>query len=144
MISKWDLKALQKYRRQVDRFLEHLLLLVHLTSGQPARGTEIISLRHVNTTHYRNVFIEDGLVAIVTSYYKGYTCTGSTKIIYRYLPNEVSELLVYYLWLVLPFVKQITLLLSNTTAQMLDSFIWSQGSESWNSQRLSEILKRES
>jgi hypothetical protein len=130
MTSKWDPKALQKYRRQVDRFLEHLLLLVHLTSGQPTRGTEIISLRHVNTTHHWNVFIEDGLVAIVTSYYKGYTYTGLTKIIYRYLPNEVSELLVYYLWLVLPFVKQITLLSSNTTAQIPDSFIWSQGSES--------------
>jgi hypothetical protein len=97
MTSKWDPKALQKYRRQVDRFLEHLLLLVHLTLGQPTRGIEIISLRHVNTTHHRNVFIEDGLVTIVTSYHKGYTCTGSTKIIHRYLPNEVGELLVYYL-----------------------------------------------
>lgn len=141
---EWKPKALQNYGRQVNRFLEHLLLLVHLTSGQPARVTEIISVRHVNTMHHRNIFIKDGLVGIVTSYHKGSTCTGSTKIIHRYLPKEVGELLVYYLLLIFPFVKQITLLPSNATAQIPDSFLWSQGGESWNSQRLSEILERES
>jgi hypothetical protein len=84
---EWKPKAIQGYRRLVNCFLEYLLLLVHLTSGQPARGTEIISLRHVNTIHYRNLFVEDRLVAIVTSYHKGYTCIGLTKIIYCYLPK---------------------------------------------------------
>jgi hypothetical protein len=37
----WDLKEFQLYRAQVDQFLEALLLLVHLTAGQPAWGTEI-------------------------------------------------------------------------------------------------------
>lgn len=64
-----------------------------------------MTLQHSNTMqgYYRGIFIEEGLIRIVTSYYKGYNITGSTKIIYRYLPKEVSELLVYYLWLVLPF-----------------------------------------
>ena len=78
----WDLREVQLYRAQVDRFLEGLLLLVHLTIGQPARGTEITGLQHVNTVYYCNVFVEEGLVAIVTSYYKGYTYTRTTKIIY--------------------------------------------------------------
>jgi hypothetical protein len=56
------------------------------------------------------VFIEDGLVAIVTSYHKGYTCTRTTKIIHRYLLREISELVIYYLWLVLPFVQKLMLL----------------------------------
>lgn len=41
------------------------------------------------------VFVEDGLVAVVTSYHKGYTCTVTTKIIRRYLPRVISELAVY-------------------------------------------------
>jgi hypothetical protein len=106
----WDLKEYQLYLAHVNRFLESLLLLVHLTAGQPARGTEITGLQHVNTVYHRNVFVEDGLVAIVTSYHKGYTCTGTTKIIHRYLPREISELVIYYLWLVLPFVQKLTLL----------------------------------
>jgi hypothetical protein len=93
--------------------------------------------------HHRNIFIEDGLVAIVTSYHKGYTCTGSTKIIHRYLPKEVGELLVYYLWLIFPFTKQLSLLTHPRITQSTDAFLWSRGGESWNSQRLTEVMKRE-
>ena len=96
---KWSQKAVQAYKARVDTFLQRLLLLVHLTSGQPARGTEILSLRHINTVHghHRGVFIDNGMVSTVTTYHKGYSVTGSTKIIHRYLPKEVGELLVYYL-----------------------------------------------
>jgi hypothetical protein len=50
-----------------------------------------------------NIFIKEGLIAFVAMYYKGYRSSGNIKIIHRYLPREVGELLVYYLWLVLPF-----------------------------------------
>jgi hypothetical protein len=59
---------------------------------------------------YRNLFIDNGMVSTVTAYYKGYSITGSTKIIYRYLPKEVGELLVYYLWLMRPFYRKLELL----------------------------------
>jgi hypothetical protein len=39
----------------------------------------------------------------VTFYHKGYSVEGCVKIIYRYLSEEVSKLVVYYLWLILPF-----------------------------------------
>jgi hypothetical protein len=87
-------------------------LLIHITGGQPARGTELLSLQHYNTVHglLRNIFIENGLVSFVICYHKGYSIKGSTRIIHRYLPKEVSELVVYYLWLVLPFTRQLQLL----------------------------------
>jgi hypothetical protein len=102
---RWKKKAVQAYFEKVDQFLERLLLLIHMTGGQPPRGTELVGLQHSNTAQgqHRGVFIEEGLIGTVTSYHKGYNITGSTKIIHRYLPKEVSELLVYYLWLILPF-----------------------------------------
>ncbi|KAK5126519.1 hypothetical protein LTR08_004674 [Meristemomyces frigidus] len=108
----WNQKAVQAYLLQVDSFLERLLLLVHLTGCQPARGTEILSLRHMNTVngHHRNVFVENGMVSTVTTYHKGYNATGSTKIIHRYLPKEVGELLVYYVWIIRPGVAKLRLL----------------------------------
>jgi hypothetical protein len=83
----------------VDAFLKQLLLLVHMTGGQPPRGTELIRLQHSNSAYRQHcsVFVEEGLISTVTSYYKGYNIAGSTNIIYQYLPKEVSELLVYYL-----------------------------------------------
>ena len=51
-----------------------MLILVHVTGGQPGRGPEILNIRHSNTTvgKIRNLFIEDGLFCFVTLYYKGY------------------------------------------------------------------------
>ena len=51
------------------------------------------------------MFIYNGLVELVVTYYKGFSLSQRLKIIHRYLPREVGEVLVYYLWLVEPFVK---------------------------------------
>lgn len=96
---------LAKYSRSIDRFLGSLGFLVHITYGQPARGTEFLTIRFRNTVAggLRNVFINRGLVMLVYLYNK----SDSAKVIYRFLPKSVSSLLVYYLWLVLPFWEEV-------------------------------------
>jgi hypothetical protein len=127
----WKTDAVQAYFWKIDQFLEQMLLLIHITSGQPARGTELMSLQHSNTAqgHHRSIFFEEGLISTVTSYHKGYNITGSTKIIHRYLPKEVSELFVYYLWLVLPFSQKLDLLVHKRMATP-SAFLWPQENES--------------
>jgi hypothetical protein len=82
----------------------------------------------------------------VTTYHKGYNITGSTKIIHRYLPKEVGELLVYYLWLVRPFCNSLELLAFRNKNQP-SPFLWATGKgkglETWDSSRLSRVLRRE-
>jgi hypothetical protein len=123
----WNQKVCQDYLLLVDAFLERLLLLIHLTAGQPARGSEILSLRHVNTVngHHRNVFIEGGMVSTVTTYHKGYSTTGNTKIIHRHLPKEVGELLIYYLWLVQPFCRKLEML-ALRSRELPSPFLWAK------------------
>lgn len=135
---------MQAYFTKVDQFLERLLLLIHLTSGQPARGTEVMTLQHSNTMqgHHRGIYIEEGLIGTVTSYHKGYNITGSTKIIHRYLPKEVSELLVYYLWLVLPFWQKLDVL-ANKRKDPPSVYLWPKGTGSWDAARLSKVIARE-
>ncbi|KAK1051286.1 hypothetical protein LTR74_016859 [Friedmanniomyces endolithicus] len=53
----WNQSRLQSYKSSATEFLEALLLLVHITGGQPARGTEIVGLAHVNTACHRNIFL---------------------------------------------------------------------------------------
>ena len=98
--------AVEAYLRQVIHFREKLAVTVHLTAGQPSRAPELLSIRYCNTTArgVRNLFIEDGLVTFVTHYHKGYFVSGDIKIIHRYILREVGELVIWYLWLVLPFV----------------------------------------
>lgn len=91
--------------KRVVAFRSKLLVLIHTTVGQPARGPEVISIRHSNPgrNQSRNVFIEDRMVVFVTRYHKGYHLKGEVKIIHRYLPRSVGELYIWYVWLVLPF-----------------------------------------
>ena len=97
------------YMDRVVAFREKLIVLVHMAYGQPARWPEPGSVRHSNTAKggHRNMFIENGMVAIATRYHKGYNVSGDVKIIHRYLPREVGELVVYYMWLVLPFQQRL-------------------------------------
>lgn len=61
----------------------------------------------------------------MTYYHKGYNVTGSTKIIHRYLPIEVSELVVYYVWLVAPFLTQLIKLARLPGARIIQSpYLW--------------------
>jgi hypothetical protein len=138
----WDHAAVHRYKQKVDAFLKRLLLLIHLTSGQPARGTELLSLRHSNTMqgHHRNIFVDNGMVSTVTSYHKGYAVTGSTKIIHRYMPNQVGELLIYYMWLVLPFWQKLDVLALHRTGPP-SPFLWPKGQGTWDSKSLAEVIR---
>ena len=136
----------ERYMDQVIAFREKLVVLMHITGGQPARGTEIMSVRHSNTIEggHRNIFIEDGMVVFATRYHKGYTVSGDIKIIHRYLPREVGELLVYYMWLVLPFQQQLEAMVWKK--EKMSSHMWpaDPSGRKWTSDRFRETLKRES
>lgn len=86
-----------------------MLILIYIYRGQPGRALEILSIRQKNIEQgrIRNIFIKNGLVIVVTGYHKGYRSSNNIKIIHRYLPQEIEELLVYYLWLVLPFYEKL-------------------------------------
>ena len=124
---------------RVESFLERSLLLVDSTPGQPACGTEILNLRYMNSIqgHHRSVFTKNGMVSMVTSYHKGCSVTGSIKIILRYLPKEVGELLTHYLWLVLPFCQALELVShSNKTQPSPFNLAKGRGGELWNTHGL--------
>ena len=122
----WNTQRVKTYVQLVQAFLRRLLLLVHITGGQPARGTELLTLRWRNSDRceMRNVFIEHGLVSFVTSYHKNYSVSSTTKLIHRYLPPEIGELLVYYVWLVVPLVEQLQILTPLQGLGAIGSFLW--------------------
>jgi hypothetical protein len=75
-------KAVAEYKRKVKQLLEQLLILIHITGGQPARGTEMTILRYLNAQqNMRNVYIQDGRVIVVTRYHKAQVSTGQLRVI---------------------------------------------------------------
>ena len=94
---EWNEKAVHDYLRQIRRFKEELIVLVHMTAGAPARATELISIMRENgpsARSQRGVFIHHGMVVFVTDYHKGFSASQNFKIVHRSVPREVGELVV--------------------------------------------------
>jgi len=129
----WNEKGVEDWFREVKRFKEELFVLVHLAGGAPARGIEIISIQHENgesSRAQRGIFIDRGFVQFVTSYHKGYSASQQVKVIHRYVPKEVGKLVVYYLWLVKPFVQMLQIMVRKQME--FSPFIWEpEPEEEW-------------
>ncbi|EXM12685.1 hypothetical protein V3481_007249 [Fusarium oxysporum f. sp. vasinfectum] len=116
-------RAVQSYGQTFNGFMERMFMLIYMMS-QPGRVTEISGIRHQNTMNggVRNVLAHNGMMCIVTLYHKGFRLTGQAKVIHRYLPRAVGELLVWYLWLVLPFWQQVQGIVKD--AVIRSPFVW--------------------
>ncbi|KAL9572225.1 hypothetical protein ACKAV7_003638 [Fusarium commune] len=75
------------------KFEEFLLLLAHITGGQPSRGEEITGLRLINGINRDcNIFIIDGEVILVTQYHKSLAHFDLPKVIPCFLPRQIRQL----------------------------------------------------
>jgi superfamily II DNA helicase RecQ len=126
---KFNPDAVESYLRQVRRWKEEMLVLVHMSAGAPARATELVSVQQVNGENarcHRGIMIDQGMVAFITSYHKGFSASQSQKCVHRFVPQEVGELVVYYLWLIEPFVR----ILQSSRGQMTSSpWFWEPAPE---------------
>src|SRR5512140_2273885 len=152
--SDFEPTQVRSYLEKVDRSRQLLLIGIHVLAGQPARATELLGLRFLNTSYgnIRNIFIEDRMVCLAFAYHKGYQLSGRAKVIYRFLPYELGVLLVRYLAVVLPFAQQLEL--QGKEGAEITPFLWEtsflrpQGAGSdddsrvrvWSSDKMRRIL----
>ena len=139
---EWIASGIKDYESAVERFLEYLLILIHIMGGQPGWGTEITTLRYANAMQsMRNIFMKEGRVMVVTEYHKSMAMTDQLKVIPRFLPERVGKLLVIYLADVLPFRQ-----LMDRKAAMLQSkgFLWFKKGKPWETDDMTKALTRES
>ena len=94
--TRFQPKLVIQYLQRVARFREKLAVLIYIIGGQPSRAPELLSLQYVNTeiNQRRNIFIEDGIITLVSVYYKRFYASNDIKVIHCYMPREVGELLV--------------------------------------------------
>ncbi len=139
--GRWQRRETRKYLRRVDHFRELLLLCVHWTGGQPARGTEITSVRYKNGyMQDRNVFAVHGHMAVVTRYHKSASQYDQPKVVPRFLAWRVGQLMAVYLACARPLQE---LLAGVVNGQMASEYIWSGEHGPWETDRLTRVMKRE-
>lgn len=114
-----------------------------MTGGQPARAPELLGLRMWNTMNggVRNIFIHEGMVCFVTMYHKAFRKSAEIKVIHRFLPREVGELLVWYMWLVLPFWQNVQGRVKQKRRR--SAFLWADevvGDDGGKERRVQEVV----
>lgn len=116
-------KAMAIYEAHAQELLRRLLLLCHITSGQPLREPELLSVTYYNTARPRHLFIWQKLVMIHTQYHKGQEQSGRYKDNIRFLPRAVGNLLLDYIAYVLP-LRQLFLRQQTTPRSLLSPYLW--------------------
>ncbi|EXK77562.1 hypothetical protein FOQG_17729 [Fusarium oxysporum f. sp. raphani 54005] len=105
--GEWKWAGIRKYLKLVRKFEEFLLLLAHITGGQPSRGEEITGLRLINGINRDcNIFIIDSEVVLVTQYHKSLAHFDSPKVIPRFLPGRIRQLFVMYMIYIRPLTDR--------------------------------------
>ncbi|KAK3617521.1 hypothetical protein LTR22_026710 [Elasticomyces elasticus] len=139
--GSWSKTAVQKYLRQVDRFRELLLLCVHVTGGQPARGSEITTIRfRIGFLQDRNVFVIQGQMVVVTRYHKSQSQLDKPKVIPRFLPGRVGQLLAIYLTYVQPLQQYLG---EEVRGSGYSDYVWSNEYGPWGTERLTKVITHE-
>ena len=103
-----NIKTISIYLKAALQFKKYCLLLVYLVTGLPLRGTELVTLRYLNSIKdIREMFLDisSNLFIINISYYKGQSLSEKKAQNIRYLPPLVSRIVLLYIVLVDPFIQ---------------------------------------
>ena len=105
-LFKIHTKSARLFLKKCDLILEYVLLLIHMTAGQPPRATEIYSLRLKSSLEgRRNIFYLHNRISVIVAHSKTNSLTGSEKVIPRFLDSEMSKFVLLYLVVVMPLRK---------------------------------------
>lgn len=138
----WNARRIRRYLRKVDRCLELLLFSTHTTYGQPGRGTEITTVRHQNGfLQDRNIFAVDGRLVVITRYHKSQSQFDKPKIVPRFLPWRVGQLMAVYLAYVRPFREHLMVQLQGGGGW--SDHVWADANGPWETDRLTAVIARE-
>ena len=97
-----------RFLEQASMFLRPLCTAIHVTGGQPGRGSELMSIKWRNGQHaLRNVYIYDGCVLVLIKYNKSRASTNRSFWVARFLPPAVGQILFIYLVYIRPVVESI-------------------------------------
>lgn len=100
---RWNPRGQQQYFLMSKKFIRTLLALVHITSGQPCRATELETVTISNSAFgKRSLFLRKNRLVVIQTYNKTSSYLDSNVAIPRFLPERLSKLLLIYLCLVRP------------------------------------------
>lgn len=99
----WNPETCHKYLSAGVALNKSAFAAIHFRASLPGRGTEVTSIRYLNSKlSIRNLFFYDGRMIIIISYNKARASNNYAFHIVRYIPVDLSLSLLKYLAIVRP------------------------------------------
>jgi superfamily II DNA helicase RecQ len=142
---QWRPQEVRRHLRHIERFLDLLSLAVHIAGGQPARGPELLSVRWRNgLLQDRNLYVINGQVAVVTRYHKTQSQWDKPKVVARFLPKAVGQLVAAYLLYARPLRAMLQSALGKPLSASVTDYLWADERGPWETDRLTRTITLES
>ncbi|TMC19467.1 MAG: hypothetical protein E6J34_15325, partial [Chloroflexi bacterium] len=141
---EWNKDGCMRWLKRTKAFLETMMVVIHISYGQPARAEELGTVmikNHINAM--RGIYWSRGQVMMAISYNKTRSTNEKDKVIARFLPEEVGDLMIKYLSLVRPLKGFIAEQMECERFENYEKLLFTDYERDWNEKRLSEIFKRE-
>lgn len=104
--DEWIKHRVDAYLIREKKFLRKAIVGIHIEYSQPARGPELGSIKVSNSIYSaRNIYVINGRLCILTMYDKARKRRGNTEYIVRFLPDEMSQILMQYMVHIRPFAR---------------------------------------
>jgi hypothetical protein len=88
----------------------------------------------------RNVFVVDSRIITVVRYHKSQSQFDKPKIVPRFLPPQLGQVMAVYLAYLQPFREYLVV---EVLGGGLSDYVWSDKHGAWNTDRLTRVIKRE-
>lgn len=132
---EWVDGQVRAYLTKERQFLRKLMVSMHVTGGQPARGPELGSIKVSNSIYSaRNIYVINGRVCFLTMYDKARKRRGNTEYIIRCLPDKLGQIVVQYLVYVRPFARALD--------RRESEYLFGDARGPWAGEELSQALGR--
>lgn len=138
----WHEDKVAHWRLAVHRVKVGLFLVLHITDGAPARGTEIVDTLHTNTwTRLRNLFAMFDRVCVVGQYNKT-THNSGDKIIPRAVHHRPLHVLLPLLVFVNPLEQtMVAAIEGEEAASLYKYYVFVSCKGKWSSPMVSDYLR---
>ncbi|KAF9521817.1 hypothetical protein CPB83DRAFT_778069, partial [Crepidotus variabilis] len=123
-VLRFNHLALRTWLVEYAKFHDLLLTYIHITSGAPARGTEMTAMLLVNTPLYprRNLYRCADFMVLMVTYLKTSALTQKDKLIPHALGSFAADLLVQDLAMARPFARLAARLVHSESPQIYTLF----------------------
>jgi superfamily II DNA or RNA helicase len=139
--TQFSMSKVREYRQSAERMKKLVLVSKHMGSGPPGRGDEIAPLRFRNgILQARNFYIVDGRLVSVTRYHKSQAMFGEPKVIPRFIPWRLAQVIVVYLVYVQPFMEELD---QQTNGPPRSDHLWHDKNGPWTTYHLTKALREE-